>query len=188
VAYNGVIHANTPLALAPAPTMTSPASIPVLQSTDQYNVVLNPGDTVTATLSYADTSAGQLGGNDLDLTLLLPSQAPIPIVLPPTQDFIVKIVTSRVARTTCTDSAIESNNHPAAGGAFGESISFTVPANGEAGTYALLVRGFLVTVDQPYSLSLSVGDANGRDLTAARAPALAAPTTLVTTNPHCELI
>lgn len=161
-----------------------PLSNPVFQSAQQYNVRLNPGERITATLAWADTSGGQLGGNDLDLTLLLPSAAPIPLPIPPSPATVMAIATSRVQRTTCTDSAAESSAHP--GGA-GESISFTVPAGGEAGAYALMVRAFLMTANQPYTLDVFVGDDSGRDFTAARVQ----PTpenTLITTNPHCELV
>lgn len=169
---------NLTAAMAPMPL-----SNPVFQSAQQYNIVLNPGETLTAALHWGDTSAGSLGGNDLDLTLLLPSAAPIPLPIPPSQATIVAIATSRVQRATCTDSAAESSHHP--GGA-AESISITIGDGGESGAYALMVRAFLMTVNQPYMLDLSVDDGNGRDLTAARVAQLP-ENTLITTNPHCEL-
>lgn len=192
--FNDVIPAATPVVLTTLPffgpvlPQPIPLSTPVVQSYDQLNVVLNRGDIVTATLTYADTSGGQFGGNDLDLTVLLPSAAPIPVVVPPTPDFVVAVATSRITRATCADTIAESDNKPAAGEGFAESVSFAVPGNGEQGSYALIVRGFLVTTDQPYSLTVSVEDGNGRgDVTASRVtPVLTS--SLITTNPHCELL
>lgn len=181
--YSGVLTVHD-LNLTQA-AVPMPLSNPVFQSAQQFNINLQPGLTVTATLRWADTSAGQLGGNDLDLTLLLPSAAPVPLPIPPTTATVLAIASSRVARTTCTDSAAESSAHP--GGA-SESISFTVPAGGEIGPYALMVRAFVMTANQPYTVDIHVGDDNGRDLTAARVTQLLGETTLITTNPHCQLI
>jgi hypothetical protein len=185
--YTGIITATTPLGLVPA---SVPYSTPVIQTTHQINVAAGPGDTISATLTYADTSGGTLGGNDLDLTLLLPSAAPIPIIVPPPDPvgFATVLVTSRVTRATCMDAAAESDNKPLLGEPTSESLSFTVPAGGETGAYALLVRGFLATTDQPYSATVTVTDSGGADVTTARTPALVTLTTLYTTNPHCELI
>jgi hypothetical protein len=161
-----------------------PVANPVFQSAQQFNILLQPGLTVTAALRWTDTSGGNLGGNDLDLTLLLPSAAPVPLPVPPPPATVVAIASSRVARTTCTDSAAESSQHP---GGSSEALSFTVPAGGESGTYALMVRSWIMSTNQPYALDLFVGDDNGRDLTAQRVVQLGGETTLITSNPHCQV-
>jgi hypothetical protein len=186
--FTGVINAVT--SASPAPT-SAPYSTPVLQDYDQISVQAGPGVTIAASLSYTDSSGGTAGGNDLDLTLLLPSSAPIPVITDPTNPafipFVQAVAASRVTRAACIDAAAESDNKPLLGEGAGESLSFTVPAGGETGTYALLVRGFLVTADQAYSLDVSVADADGRDITAGSAVKILT-STIITTNPHCELI
>jgi hypothetical protein len=162
-------------------------SNPLFQASKEYDITANVGDTVSATLHY--DQAGTTFANDLDLTLLLPSAAPVPLPIPPTPDTIVAIAGTRVARTTCTDAAAQSANHPALGEPTDEALSFTVPSGGETGRYALVVRGFLMSADQPYTVSISVTAAGGRDVTNVVAPVPLGPaTTLITTNPHCELL
>jgi len=169
------------------PQLAFPSN-PILQSSKEYDITAGVGDTISASLTYANT--GTPVANDLDLTLLLPSAAPVPLPIPPGPDTILAIAGTRVARTTCTDAAAQSASHPLLGGGFDESLAFTVPSGGEVGRYALVVRGFLMTSDQEYTLTITV-ISGGSDVTASRvvAPIPFGPaTTLITTNPHCQLL
>ncbi|HEV8361843.1 MAG TPA: hypothetical protein VGR28_15450 [Candidatus Thermoplasmatota archaeon] len=189
--FNENITASTVVVAA-----TVPYSTPLFQSSVQYRFNLAPGDSLDATLTWSDTAVGTPVGNDLDITVFLPSVGPVPIDLS-TPDAIVATVQGsvavRVARQTCTDAIAESNNHALLGDPQGsEAVSFAVPAGGETGTYVVLVRGFVVTTDQPYTLSVTV-TSGGADVTAARVvpfPGLPGgqPTTFITTNPYCQLI
>lgn len=188
VTFEDALHVNDALLFA---QLKVPVSNPVLQSSKNYDIVLHTGDSVSATLTYTDTAGGSVP-NDLDLTLLLPSAAPIPLNIPPTAAQVQAIVASRVVRETCTDHAAQSAQHPLLGGSTTEQLSFTVPSGGEQGAYVLVVRGFLMTKDQPYTLSVTV-TSNGQDVSAARATldpqnANGGDTMLITTNPHCEMM
>ncbi|MCA1812723.1 MAG: hypothetical protein LC624_02080, partial [Halobacteriales archaeon] len=147
VTFDDALHVNDALLTA---NLKMPASTPIFQSSKQYDVTVGTGDTISATLTYTNAATAAVG-NDLDLTLLVPSAAPVPLPIPPDQATILAIAGTRVARTTCTDAAAQSTNHPALGEPTGEALSFTVPAGGEVGKYALVVRGLFMTTDQPYT-------------------------------------
>jgi hypothetical protein len=189
--FSGALPATASLILGP-PVPTVPASTPVLQSSAQYNFILLRGDTITVDLTYADASNGFAVANDIDLRLLLPSAAPVPINTADPVATAQGTVAVRVARQTCTDAAAHANQHPILGDANGaESLSFTVPADGEQGTYSLLLLGFFLSASQPFDVSVTV-NSGGSDVTAARyippAPGLTNLTTFVTTAPYCQLI
>lgn len=174
-----------------------PASTPVLQSSRQYNFNLQRGDSIDVALSWDDATNGAPLANDLDLRLLLPSAAPVPINTDPANPgAIVASVTGsvavRLARQTCTDAAARSNSHAALGGANGvEGFSFTVPADGEQGTYSLMVLGFLLTASQPYSLTVTI-TSGGADVTGARLLPFpggfaSQQTVFITSAPYCQV-
>jgi hypothetical protein len=164
------------------PTGTGIINVPVSTPLDQrarfYNITLNQGDEVAVNLAWSDTSGGF---NDLDLTLLLPSAAPIPVNVD--ADTIVAIAQSRVVRTTCMDAPAKSNQHSGSG----EAFDYTIPAGGEQGKYILVVRGWLLTVEQPYAVTITV-TSGGSDVTASRVVQDPTETNLITSNPHCELL
>lgn len=161
-------------------------SNPVFQETDFYKVNMRPGDHISVQLTYTpDGTAGVK--NDLDLTLLLPSGAPCSLPLPPTPDALLCTVNSRVARTTCTDTAASSHHHPALGDDPNEAIDYTVPSGGETGTYTLLVRGFLiVTSGQAYTVSIDATSA-GSALPVVHDDVNTPETTFITTGVNCQL-
>lgn len=170
-AFDDSLPGRVPVLLGPAFLQSNP----VFQSTRLYTVSLKPGDHLGAHLTW--DAAGPTG-NDLDLTLLLPSGAPCSLPLPPTPDALLCTVNSRVARTTCTDTAASSHNHQLTGGPADERIDYTVPAGGETGTYTLLVRGFLITTaSQNYHI----------DITTAAGVVQGPLTTFITTGVNCEL-
>jgi hypothetical protein len=186
--FNEALDANVVVIAAPVP-----ASTPTFQASRQYNIVLFAGDSISATVTWADASNGFAIPNDIDIALDPPSMVPVPLIIPPDQATIVAIADQRVARATCTDDVAQSHNHQLLGEPGGiESLTYTVPANGELGGYALLVRGFFLSASQPYTLSLTA-TSGGADVTAERlvpaaggAPSTAS--TLITTNPHCQFL
>jgi hypothetical protein len=184
--YTDVLPGKVAVLVGPADTPSNPA----LQSSRQFNIVANVGDTISAALTYTD--AGTNTPNDLDLTLLFPKDAPVPLPIPPTEPSLIGIVNTRYDRETCTDAAAQSANHPLLGGSFDEALTYTVDGT-NPGTFALVVRGFSMSAAQPYTLTITVTDGAGNDVTASRVTAdpllgQATSTTLITTNPHCELI
>jgi hypothetical protein len=168
------------------PLVTGPAflpSNPLLQSAAEYTIAMVPGDRIVAHLAW-DTASGPTG-DDLDLTLLKPSGAPIPLPIPPGVGDVQALLASREARETCSDTAASSHNHQATGGPATEDIDLTVPSDGESGAYTLLVRGWVITTAGPlYTLDLTVLH-DGADTSGSVAPGVV--TEFITTAPNCEL-
>lgn len=165
-----------------------PVSTPVAQNATSHLVSLAPGRTVTAVLSWTDSSGGTLGGNDLDLALGVPSAPPVPIN-PPADPALIPAwaqahVQGTLIRATCSNFATDSTAHV---GGSSESISYTVPAGGETGNYRVIVTGFLVTVDQAFDVTITVTDSGGNDITTA---ALGAEIqeSFIRTSAHCQFI
>ncbi|MCA1813461.1 MAG: hypothetical protein LC624_05870, partial [Halobacteriales archaeon] len=162
VTNEGQVQHNTTV-ISPLPAVNSN---PLAQNADTYNVVLGPGMTVVADLTYADTSGNALG-NDLDLALGPPSVPPTPLLpcdgagQPACADpagtaanlvpWAQLTATATVARAQCQNVAAQSHTHGVQPGA--EHIDYTVPAGGESGIYRLTVTGFLLFQDQPYALT-----------------------------------
>jgi hypothetical protein len=144
------------------------ASAPMYFTSDKYPVTVGPGDSVSASLSYAADAT-----TDLDLTLYSPFYDSVPI--PPTACGALDVngcvaaaghyVDQRVGRTTCTDATAVAQNH-ADGGE--ESFATTLAAGAQSGKYQLGVVGFLQTQGTSYTLTVTVLDGNGNDVTAAR--------------------
>lgn len=172
--YRGALVAGYPVAGTPTGVL--------VQNTDAYNVTLSPGDLVRASLSWVPA----VNENDLDLVLLVPSAAPVPLATDPNNpDALAASATgfanTRLARQTCSDMAAKSVAHAGSS----ESLSFTVPAGGESGAYVLQVRGFVLEVDQSYRLSITV-TRDGAPLAGATEKDNR-PSAFITTAPYCQL-
>lgn len=163
-------------------------SNPLVQNADTHAATLSPGMRIVASLSWSDTS-GSAVPNDLDLGLGPPSAPPTPLFPTSLQDVLPwaqLTAAATIVRATCSNFVAQSHEHsPLANGA--EALDYTVPAGGESGAYRLTVNGFLVQTDQPYTLSITILDADGADVTAS---ALGAQTytPFVRSSAHCQFI
>jgi hypothetical protein len=167
-------------------------SNPAVQNADTYVVALSPGMHIDATLTYTDTS-GLPAPNDLDLGLGPPSTPPTPLLpplgFPPDVPGILAwaelTAAATMVRATCGNFVAQSHTHGVGLGT--ETISYTVPPAGESGAYRLTVNGFLVTRDQPYTLTITVLDANNADVSSATvSPGTYTP--FVRTSAACQFL